>query len=68
MKTDALIAARELAPLIVRLRDETERKRNLAAPIVERLRAGRLCRLAIAEELAGLELVHGFDATGEPVH
>lgn len=56
MKTDALIAARELSPLIVRLRDETEQERNLAAPIVERLRAGGLCRLAVAEELLGSEL------------
>jgi len=53
MKTDALAAARELSPLIVRFRDETEHERNLAAPIVERLRASRLCRLAVAEELAG---------------
>ena len=56
MNTDALVAARELSPLIVRLRDETESKRNLAAPIVERLRAAGLCRLAVAEELLGSEL------------
>jgi alkylation response protein AidB-like acyl-CoA dehydrogenase len=55
MKTDALVAARELSPLILDLREKTEATRNLAAPIVERLRAGRLCRLAVASELAGLE-------------
>jgi alkylation response protein AidB-like acyl-CoA dehydrogenase len=55
-KPSALAAARELAPLIVSLRDKTEASRNLAAPIVERLRDGGLSRLAVAEELAGLEL------------
>jgi alkylation response protein AidB-like acyl-CoA dehydrogenase len=55
MKTAALAAARELSPLIVRLRDQTETNRNLAAPIVERLRDSRLCRLAVADALAGLE-------------
>ncbi|HJR71758.1 MAG TPA: acyl-CoA dehydrogenase family protein [Gammaproteobacteria bacterium] len=54
MNTPALVAARELSPLIVRLRDDTEANRNIAAPIVDRLRDGRLCRLAVAEALAGL--------------
>jgi len=56
MKTTALVAARELSPLIVRLRDDTETNRNIAAPIVDRLRHGRLCRLAVAESLQGLAL------------
>jgi alkylation response protein AidB-like acyl-CoA dehydrogenase len=56
MKTDALAAARELSPLIVELREKTEASRNLAAPIVDGLRSGRLCRLAVAKELGGLEL------------
>ena len=56
LKTSALAAARELAPLIVGLRDKTEASRNLAPPIVERLRDARLCRLAVAEHLAGAEL------------
>jgi alkylation response protein AidB-like acyl-CoA dehydrogenase len=56
MSTSALAAARELSPLIASCRDKTEASRNLAAPIVERLRANRLCRLAVAEELAGLPL------------
>jgi alkylation response protein AidB-like acyl-CoA dehydrogenase len=56
MNTPAPVAARELSPLIVRLRDDTETNRNIAAPIVDRLRDGRLCRLAVTEALAGLEL------------
>ena len=56
MKTSALATARELAPLIVSLRDKTEASRNIAPPIVERLRDSRLCRLAAAEEHAGVEL------------
>ena len=55
MKSSALVAARELSPLIASLREETEASRNLAAPIVDRLREGRLCRLAVPKELAGLE-------------
>ncbi|HEX6996222.1 MAG TPA: acyl-CoA dehydrogenase family protein [Gammaproteobacteria bacterium] len=56
METAALAAARELSPLIESLRDETDAARNIAPPIVERLRDGRLCRLAVARELAGVEL------------
>lgn len=56
METTALAAARELSPLITSLRDATEATRNIAAPIVERLRDDRLCRLALARELAGVEL------------
>lgn len=56
MTTDAAIAARELSPLIARMRDDTEADRRLAEPIVERLRDTRLCRMALAEELHGLEL------------
>ena len=63
MQTASLVAARELSPLIVRLRDDTETKRNVADSIVDRLRDGRLCRLAVAEALAGLEvpLHHALD-------
>ena len=43
MKTDALAAGRELAPIIVRSRRQTEADRSLAEPIVERLRDTRLC-------------------------
>src|SRR5690606_18236558 len=56
METAALTAARELSPLIQSLRDETDAARNIAAPIVERLRDGRLCRLALAKGLAGGEV------------
>ena len=56
METAALIAARELSPLIQNLREKTEAGRNVAAPILERLRDGRLCRVAVAQALAGLEL------------
>ena len=56
MRAEAIAAARELSPLVVRLRDETETGRCLAAPIVERLRAARLGRLALAAEHDGFEL------------
>jgi alkylation response protein AidB-like acyl-CoA dehydrogenase len=56
MGTAALVAARELSPLIRSLREQTETDRNVAAPIVDRLRDGGLCRVAVAEALAGLEL------------
>jgi alkylation response protein AidB-like acyl-CoA dehydrogenase len=49
-------AARALIPLITRLRDETESERRIAKPIVESLRSARLCRMALAKELHGLEL------------
>jgi alkylation response protein AidB-like acyl-CoA dehydrogenase len=54
--TEAAIAARELCPLIARLRHDTEADRRLAEPIVARLRTARLCRIAIASEWHGLEL------------
>jgi alkylation response protein AidB-like acyl-CoA dehydrogenase len=56
MQTAALVAARELAPLIRSLRERTEVSRNIAEPILDRLRDGRLCRVAVAEALAGLAL------------
>jgi len=56
METTALAAARNLSPLIESLRDATDASRNIAAPIVEQLRDGQLCRLALAKELAGAEL------------
>jgi alkylation response protein AidB-like acyl-CoA dehydrogenase len=59
VKNDVLAAARELTPIVVRSRAETEARRRLAEPIVERLRATRLCRLALVEELRGLELPIG---------
>jgi alkylation response protein AidB-like acyl-CoA dehydrogenase len=54
--TSALDAARELSPLIADLREKTEASRNLTPPLVARLCDGRLCRLAVAKELDGLEL------------
>jgi indole-3-acetate monooxygenase len=56
VKIDALAAARELSPIITRLRHETEANRRLAGPIVERLVETRLCRMAVAKSLQGLEL------------
>jgi alkylation response protein AidB-like acyl-CoA dehydrogenase len=54
--TEATNAARALIPLIMRLRDETESDRRIAKPIVQSLRSARLCRMAVAKELQGLEL------------
>jgi alkylation response protein AidB-like acyl-CoA dehydrogenase len=56
VKTDALTAAKELSPIILRFRQETETHRRLAEPIVERLRDTGLCRSVIVKELQGLEL------------
>ena len=56
MGSSAIDHARELSPLIKRLRDETEGSRRIAAPIVERLRETGLCRIAVPRELKGLEL------------
>lgn len=56
MKSEAITAAHELSPLITRLRNETESRRCIARPIVERLLETRLCRMAVARELQGLEL------------
>lgn len=56
MNTTALAAARELAPLIARLREKTEANGNIAAPLVDRLRDSGLCRLAVSKALAGHEL------------
>jgi alkylation response protein AidB-like acyl-CoA dehydrogenase len=56
LKSDALAAERELLPTIVRLRDDTERDRRLAAPIVDGLRASGLGRIALERKLHGLEL------------
>jgi alkylation response protein AidB-like acyl-CoA dehydrogenase len=52
----AIAAARELLPLITRLREQTETDRRIAAPIVEALRDKRLCRMQVVESLQGLEL------------
>jgi indole-3-acetate monooxygenase len=56
VKSEAITAAHELSPLITRLRDDTESNRCIAPPIVERLRETRLCRMAVARQLQGLEL------------
>ena len=56
MKGEAITAAHELSPLITRLRNDTESSRCIAQPIVGRLRETRLCRMAVARELQGLEL------------
>jgi alkylation response protein AidB-like acyl-CoA dehydrogenase len=49
-------AARALLPLIRNVRDETERGRCLAPPLVSALRDSRLCRLALPAEQAGYAL------------
>ncbi len=56
VKKNPLASARELAPLILRSRNQTEADRRLAEPIVEQLRAMRLCRMALGEDVEGLEL------------
>jgi indole-3-acetate monooxygenase len=56
MRIDALTTARELRPLITRLRHETEGHRRIAQPIVDRLIETRLCRMALPTESHGLEL------------
>ena len=56
MATSASTAARELAPLLTALRNETERDRRLPAQIGERLIDTRLSRMPVAQQYAGLEL------------
>jgi alkylation response protein AidB-like acyl-CoA dehydrogenase len=56
MQMDVLEATREILPLIMRHRGETESARCIAQPVVESLRQSRLCRLAIPQELQGREL------------
>jgi alkylation response protein AidB-like acyl-CoA dehydrogenase len=56
VNNDALTAARDLVPTILRLRRETEAKRRLPEAIVDGLREARLCRVAVAEALQGLEM------------
>jgi len=56
VKGKAITAANEMSPLITRLRNDTENCRRIAQPIVDRLLEMRLCRMAIARELEGLEL------------
>ena len=56
MPGQLLEAARDLLPLIARLRDTTESERRIAAPVVEAIRAAKLCRGAVAAALGGLEL------------
>lgn len=55
MNTDALDIARQLSPLILRMREQTETQRRLAEPIVERMRDSGLCRMAVPRQLQGLE-------------
>jgi len=59
MSAEAFASARDLQPLIRRLRDTTESQRQLAAPVVDALRAARLCRIALPGELTGLALPPG---------
>jgi indole-3-acetate monooxygenase len=56
MHKEALTAARELLSVIRLLREDTEAQRRIAAPIVEALRAARLCRIALPAEVGGLAL------------
>jgi alkylation response protein AidB-like acyl-CoA dehydrogenase len=56
MQTLALNAARDLLPLIVQSRNDTESSRRIAAPVVQALKAARLCRIALPRALGGLEL------------
>jgi indole-3-acetate monooxygenase len=56
MPIEALEAAREMLPLITLHRGDTESTRRIAQPVVDALRKARLCRLAVARELYGLEL------------
>lgn len=53
---DPLAAAHELLPLIRASREDTEAQRRLAAPVVQALRASRLCRIALPAEQGGLAL------------
>ncbi len=56
MSAGAVASAKELQPLITRLRDTTETQRQIAGPVVDALRASRLCRMALPTELAGLAM------------
>jgi alkylation response protein AidB-like acyl-CoA dehydrogenase len=56
METSAASAAREIAPLLSGMREETERDRRLSQPIVQRLVESRLSRIAIARQHGGLAL------------
>lgn len=59
MNAATLDIARDLCPLILQARDETESARRVAAPIVDRLRATGLCRMALPKEVHGLEVPLG---------
>lgn len=66
MAYDARDAARAMGPLVLAHRDETEAERRIAQPIVERLIEERLCRIFLAEELAGhpaspVEALHAYE-------
>jgi len=56
MDGEALSTARDLLPLIQAARDETEKGRCLAPPVVAALRGSRLGRLALPAEHAGYAL------------
>lgn len=56
MENEADAATRELLPLIRDCRDETESGRRVAPRVVEALRTGRLCRIALPTDLGGLSL------------
>jgi indole-3-acetate monooxygenase len=55
VNTLALVAARELTPLIRAYADETERGRRLAAPVVDALRSARLFAMGLPASLGGSE-------------
>ena len=56
MESTAASTAREIAPLLLALREETEHDRRLSQQIVQRLVDGRLSRIALAREHEGLAL------------
>jgi alkylation response protein AidB-like acyl-CoA dehydrogenase len=56
MKKCALEDARNMVSLIIEQRQETESGRRVAAPIVKKLIDTRLCRMAVLEDLGGLEM------------
>lgn len=53
---DALIAANELRDLILENRNETEKHRRVAEPIIAALKGKRLGRVSLPRECAGLEM------------
>jgi len=56
MNSHALDSARAMEPLMLELRDETERNRRLPEPVVAALVRAGLCRMALPRALGGLAL------------